>query len=290
MAESLVNAFGLPRAVATVYGTPLPPGATPLTADDPVRIGEYRLMARLAGGGSGAGYAARGPRGGRVVVKAAVPRPTGGDRSRRAFAEAAGARMPAWYTARVLGHGNHAGLPYLAREYLEGITLAELVAEDGPLDPATLNSVAVALSAAISAIHDAGQVHGNLKPGNVVITLAGVRLLDHGLAPRSGRPRPTPDADVRQWARLVLFGGTAGAWEAGPANDPRGAADPVPDGAGAGAAALDEPLGSLVARALAAERAGSVCAARDILLGLVCPAADRGGRRVGWLRRRRGGG
>lgn len=257
-----VPAVSEPRYEQISPSPPLPPGTVPLTPDDPALIGEYRLVARFASGEPGTCYLGCDPAGGHVVVKLGRPRPAGGNRARRNYVEAAAARMPAPYAARVLGRGLHDGTAYLAREYVAGLTLAELVAEDGRLDPVTLHSVAVAAAAAIAAVHDAGEAHGNLKPSNVVITLAGARLLDHGLARRSGEPKPSADVDVLEWARLVTFAGT-GRETAATAQTAR--------------RELDGRLGAVVERALRPDPARRP-SARAVLLTLVCPSGGgRGG-------------
>lgn len=239
---------------APVAGAQIPPGAVRLAEDDPARVGDWSLVARLAEAQPGTAYLGTAPDGRRVVIKLARPQPAGGNRARRNFGDAASARFPARYAAQVLGKGLHLGTAYLVREYVEGMTLAELVREDGQLDPVTLNAVALSTIAALLAVHDSGGAHGNVKPSNVMITLAGVRLLDHCLGRRSGQPRPEPAADVLGWAHMVAFAGGGGS----------------SDGGSFGTKALAPPAGQLVRRALdspAAERPS----AREILLGLVCP-------------------
>jgi serine/threonine protein kinase len=259
---------------------PLPPGTARLAPDDPARIGEYRLLARFAAGDSAtaylvadqAGAQAGAPGGAFAVLKLARVRPAGGNRTRRNFIDAAGVRLPTPYAARTLGRGTHDGRAYLVREYVDGLTLAELVAEDGKLDQVTLNAVAVATAVAIAAVHEAEQVHGNLKPTNVIITLAGVRLLDNGLARRSGQPRPDPADDVLGWGRVISFAGTGRRLATAAAV------------AALDVGALDKPIGPLVERALSADREQRP-SARALLLGLVCPS-EPGATVQRWRRRR----
>jgi serine/threonine protein kinase len=256
---------------------PLPPGTVPLVPGDPSRVGEYRLLARFSSGDSGSVYlAAPQPHAQRqtsalAVLKLAHARPAGGNRVRRNFADAAGARMPTPYVAKVLCRGSHDGVAYLVREYVDGMTLAQLVEEDGRLDPVTLNAVAVAAASAILAIHDAGETHGNLKPTNVLVTLAGVRLLDHCLGRQSGQPRADTASDVLGWGRLVAFAGT-GHYLATPAAE-----------ASLDVAVLDKPIGPLVERALTTERELRP-SARALLLGMVSPV-EAGGTGARWRRK-----
>lgn len=254
-------------------GGPLPPGTLPLRVEDPTRVGDYQVIARFAAAEPGSGYLARDRDGTKVVVKIACPRPAGGNRLRRNFADAAAARLPHRYTARIIGKGLVDGTAYLVREYVDGLTLSELVAEDGRLDHVTLNAIGVATAAAITAVHDAGDAHGNLKPSNIMITLAGVRLLDHCLGRQSGQPRPGPSCDVLGWGRAMTFAGTGGRVSLAPSS-PRSPDELAEDALDS--ALLDTPIGPLVHRALdhQAERRPR---ARELLLGLVCPSSGDAG-------------
>ncbi|MFC9814196.1 serine/threonine-protein kinase [Streptomyces virginiae] len=85
------------------------------------------------------------------------------------------------YTARVLDAGVDAGGPYLAMELLDGRPLDVHLREQGPIgSPQALR--ALALAVALSGVHRLGLVHRDLKPANIVLTTAGPRLLDFGIA------------------------------------------------------------------------------------------------------------
>ncbi|MBN1173173.1 MAG: protein kinase [Micromonosporaceae bacterium] len=276
---------------------PLPPGTVPLTEGDPRRVGDYHLLARLSAGetpSAGAASAGAASAGAAsvtataylarasltappAVLKIARSRPAGGNRLRRNFVDVAGIRMPTRYVAKVIGKGSHEGLAYLIREYVDGMTLAQLVAEDGKLDPTTLNSFAVSTAAAICAVHAAGQVHGNLKPTNVMVTLAGVRLLDHGLARQSGQPRPQPAEDVLGWARMIMYAGTG----RHPVAPMIPIARRLPE-----VETLERPVALLAERALSPDP-DERPSMKSILLGLVSPA-DGGRPTQRWRRHKSG--
>ncbi|SEM42457.1 protein kinase domain-containing protein [Streptacidiphilus jiangxiensis] len=90
------------------------------------------------------------------------------------------------------GAGPHLDLPYLVMEYLPGRTLAQLLAETGPLPPRqALRAVAEVLEA-LDHAHRAGMVHRDVKPANVMVVedaAATVKLMDFGIA-RSLGHRP----------------------------------------------------------------------------------------------------
>jgi serine/threonine protein kinase len=155
-----------------------------LTPNDPVRIDEYRLLGQLGVGGMGTVYLAQSPEGLRVAVKLVHAHLARDPRFRVRFAGEvrAAQRVPGFCTARVLDSGVFEERPYLVTEYLEGIPLSRLVADDGPLDPAMLHSVALGVAASLAAIHNVGLVHRDLKPSNLMVTLGGVRIIDFGIA------------------------------------------------------------------------------------------------------------
>jgi eukaryotic-like serine/threonine-protein kinase len=72
---------------------------------------------------------------------------------------------------------------YLVMEYLEGRTLADVLRQDGALDPATALAVGAHAASALEAVHRAGLVHRDVKPANIMIAPdGGVKLMDLGIA------------------------------------------------------------------------------------------------------------
>src|SRR5215831_20907697 len=77
--------------------------------------------------------------------------------------------------------GNENGIEFLVMEYLEGESLADRLLK-GPLPTAELLKIAIQIADALEKAHRAGIAHRDLKPGNVMLTKAGAKLLDFGLA------------------------------------------------------------------------------------------------------------
>jgi serine/threonine protein kinase len=77
--------------------------------------------------------------------------------------------------------GNEGGVDYLVMEYLEGQTLSDLL-HRGPLDSEQLAHWGADIAEALAEAHRQGVLHRDLKPGNIMVTRSGVKVLDFGLA------------------------------------------------------------------------------------------------------------
>ncbi|MBG0857640.1 PQQ-binding-like beta-propeller repeat protein [Streptomyces spinoverrucosus] len=156
----------------------------PLRPDDPERVGGHRLLARLGAGGMGVVYLGRTP-GGRLAAVKLVHEHFGADAHYRARfrREVAAARtVTGTFTAPVLDADPDAAVPWLAMEYLPGLSLREAVESFGALPSPALRLLAAALAEALAGIHRAGLAHRDLKPRNVMLTASGPRLIDFGIA------------------------------------------------------------------------------------------------------------
>ncbi|MCP2257730.1 Serine/threonine protein kinase [Streptoalloteichus tenebrarius] len=156
----------------------------PLSADDPDRVGGYALLGRLGRGAMGAVYLARS-RGGRPVavkvVKAELAEdPTFRERFRREVASARA--VGGFWTAAVVDADTEAPRPWFASEYVAGPTLHEAVTRHGPLPEHAVRLLGAGLAEALVAIHGAGLVHRDLKPGNVLLGADGPRVIDFGIS------------------------------------------------------------------------------------------------------------
>lgn len=163
---------------------PLPPGVEPLDGRDSRRVGPFRLVGRLGSGGMGVVYAALDDADQRVAVKT-VHRVFASDaefRTRFAREVDLVRRVRAACVPRFIGSDARAEVPWLATEYVPGPTLAEHLRARGPLRGAGLVLFALGAAEALAAIHAAGVVHRDLKPGNVILAPGGPKVLDFGIA------------------------------------------------------------------------------------------------------------
>jgi serine/threonine-protein kinase len=148
------------------------------------RLGPYEVLAPLGSGGMGEVYNARDTRLERIVAIKVLREHLVSDPNRRVrFDREASAisklNHPNICALYDVGHDN--GVDYIVIEYLDGHTLAERLTKGAlPLEHAL--AVATDIAAALDAAHRAGIVHRDIKPANVMLTKAGAKLLDFGIA------------------------------------------------------------------------------------------------------------
>ena len=148
-------------------------------------LGPYSLTRELGRGGMGVVYLGRDTRLDRNVAIKALPEHLAQDPDRLARLEREAKTLAQLSHPNVAGiHGveEHEGARYLVLEYVEGETLAERL-DRGPLPVDEAVEIAVQIAAGVEAAHEAGVIHRDLKPGNVIVTPEGnAKVLDFGLA------------------------------------------------------------------------------------------------------------
>ena len=149
-----------------------------------MRIGHYRLTARLGSGGMGVVYLGVGWDGSPVAVKVLRPELADDSDFRRRFRREVSAllRVKGVCTVRVIEADTESPRPFMVTEYAEGPSLAEYIDGYGLLGPDMLYGLATGLAEALTVIHAAGIVHRDLKPSNVILTDAGPKVIDFGIA------------------------------------------------------------------------------------------------------------
>jgi predicted Ser/Thr protein kinase len=150
----------------------------------PGRLGPYRLLDRIGEGGMGVVYLARDPEQRSVAVKVLRPAVAGDPNARLRLAREVETmrRVRSPFVAEVLDTDVTSETPYIVTRYVPGRTLDEVVTQEGPLSGARLIRLAAGLADALAAIHAAGVVHRDLKPGNVMLMNGDPVVIDFGIA------------------------------------------------------------------------------------------------------------
>ncbi|MFE6304676.1 WD40 repeat domain-containing serine/threonine protein kinase [Nocardiopsis sp. NPDC057823] len=156
----------------------------PLTSDDPRTVGPHRILARLGAGGMGRVYLARTPGGDLAALKLVKDDLAQDPEFRARFAREvrAARRVSGPLTPAVVDADTDAAVPWMAAEYVPAPTLKEAVREHGPLPAESLPVLVSGLARALEAVHAAGLMHRDLKPGNVLLSPRGPQVIDFGLA------------------------------------------------------------------------------------------------------------
>ena len=172
-------------------------------------LGPYRLVQGIGLGGKSVVFRAVDERSQRnVAVKVPIEGALAGDVARDRLRREAAAlgRIDHPGVPALLDTGSQDGIDFLAMELVEGRTLAGRLHEEGALDEAEALALGSRIAAVLAAIHRRGFVHGDLKPGNVILTAGGgLKLLDFGQARRAGDRAQAPGESFREAAGTVSY-------------------------------------------------------------------------------------
>ncbi|MEV5836171.1 DUF4328 domain-containing protein [Nocardia sp. NPDC052112] len=188
---------------STPAGSALPnPHTLPMRDSDPTAIGPYTLVGRLGSDAVGDRYLGHTTDMTKVVLRTVHHHATGTDaRAELARAFAVARTVHSDFAPAVLDADADAPQPWIATAYIAGPSLHELVTERGTLPPPAVESIATGVARALSALHDAGLVHGGLTPSSVIITETGPRVVDFGIT--------TPPAEPSAFAAPEQLAGEA---------------------------------------------------------------------------------
>ena len=181
----------------------------------PRKIGRYRLTKKIGEGGMGVVYLGTDPDGRQVAVKVLGPAVAGDPNARRRLAREVDTmrRVRNRFVAEVVDADVAGSAPYIVTRFVPGQTLEEIVRANGPLRGGALDSLAEGLAEALAAIHAAGVVHRDLKPGNVMLSGGNPVVIDFGIAHVPDSTRLTKTGLVMgtpgYLAPEVIEGGTA---------------------------------------------------------------------------------
>jgi serine/threonine protein kinase len=167
-----------------------------------------------------------------VAVKVLRPELADDPEFRRRFRREVSAlmRVKGLCTVRVIEADTESPRPFMVTEYAEGPSLAEYIDSYGLIGPDMLYGLATGLAEALTVIHAAGIVHRDFKPSNVILTQAGPKVIDFGIAqaldatpmtrtgmmvgsagfmaPEQISGRPGPAADIFVWGVTVAYAAT----------------------------------------------------------------------------------
>ncbi|HEV2489345.1 MAG TPA: serine/threonine-protein kinase [Candidatus Acidoferrales bacterium] len=162
------------------------------------KLGPYEIVAAIGAGGMGEVYRARDTRLGRDIAIKILPQhladtPEVRQRFEREARAVSSLNHPHICTLHDIGHQD--GTDFLVMEYLEGETLAKRL-ERGPQPTAELLRVVIEIADALEKAHRQGVIHRDLKPGNIMLTKGGAKLLDFGLAKATGLAAAPPSSSL----------------------------------------------------------------------------------------------
>ena len=176
------------------------------------KLGPYEIQALAGAGGMGEVYRARDTRLQRTVAMPAHLSSNSDLRQRFEREARAISSLNHPHICTLYDIGTQDGVDYLVMEYLEGETLARKL-DKGQLPPEQLLKYGIEIADALDKAHRQGITHRDLKPGNIMLTKSGAKLLDFGLArlhaqtvPMAAALTELPTTDHKLTEKGVILG------------------------------------------------------------------------------------
>ncbi|MGH9774971.1 MAG: protein kinase domain-containing protein [Candidatus Acidiferrales bacterium] len=162
------------------------------------KLGPYEIVAPVGAGGMGEVYRARDTRLDRTVAIKVLPKhladtPEARQRFEREARAVSSLNHPHICTLHDVGH--EGGTDFLVMEYLEGETLAKRIVKGALATPELLRT-AIEIADALEKAHRQGVIHRDLKPGNIMLTKSGAKLMDFGLAKAASAGGAAPSSTL----------------------------------------------------------------------------------------------
>ncbi len=177
--------FGQPPEPRSETGRKKADSRQPLEFAEAQQIGRFGLIREIARGGMGQVFLARDTKLGRKVAIKFLLHPDPNFVSRFVIEARATARCTHENIVTIFEVGEHAGLPFMVLEYLEGKTLSQLLENRMPVR--AFVELMIPVARALERAHEHGIVHRDLKPSNIFVTDRGhVKVLDFGVAKAIG--------------------------------------------------------------------------------------------------------
>jgi hypothetical protein len=203
----------------------------PLESGDPARLGRFELLGRIGEGGQGIVHLGRGTGPGEERVAVKVLRSVADATVLQRLARELEAihQVQPFVTAGVIEATVEGDRRFIVSEFIDGPSLEDRVAAQGPLRGGDLQRLAVGTATALTAVHGAGVVHRDFKPANVLLGPDGPRVVDFGIARITdattitsgliGTPsyiapeqlageRPASAVDIFAWALTMIYAAT----------------------------------------------------------------------------------
>ncbi len=173
--------------------------------------GRYRIVSLIAKGGMGEVYKARNESIDKLVAVKVLSEQLAKKkeslyRFMREISSVAALKHPNLISVSDIGLLDN-GCPYYVMEFVEGKSLAEILASDGPLDVDRTKAIFMQLSGALAAAHERGFIHRDIKPSNILVAADSenrdeIKLVDFGITKRGSE---TEDAQ-RLTSKGTVFG------------------------------------------------------------------------------------